>query len=292
MLVHKEHAMAPTPTSAANTAVYKYMPSKHVVAFQRAAAKFKVWILVRRGNPQSLQWIGKDGYVPKPLDCKAKTANNPNSDCVGLVADPSPEYNAFVPGQKLQDALEIWQKFKKQLYIFDKENPQQNHEADRAGKHYTLQLDKTKKHYGCVMYKPVFRAKAEFLHADYDLYAIVPEANPKANIFVQEKGFGGADHSRSQFLYDVQYFFKAAGIREGEDFCSPMIRHGEQETFKTDWDDKLDVFWPDGQTISELISAEAIREFYQKTLGGRMQMETGAKTSPVSGNWVTKSRQG
>lgn len=276
--------MTPILPSATNKAVYRYMPSKHVVAFQLAAAKFKVWILVRRGNPESLQWIGKDGYVPKPLDCKAKTADRPGTDCAGLVTDPIRRPDAFL-SDKLKKARDEWTKFEKQIYIFDRENLQRNHEADRVGKHYTLQLDKTKKHYGCVMFKPVFRAHADFLHADYDLYAIVSAADPAANIFAQETGFGGAAHSRGKFLYDVQYFFKAAGIREGEEFCSPMIRHGEQETFKTDWDDTLDVFWPDGQTITELVGSGAIQEFYGKTLNGRLPMGKDVAKSSASGNW-------
>jgi len=284
--------MAPIVPSATNSAVYRYMPSKHVVAFQRAAAKFKVWILVRRGNPESLQWIGKDGYMPKPLDCKAKTADRPGTDCAGLVADPIRRPDAFLSG-KLNKARNEWAKFEKQLYVFDKQSSRQNLEADRAGKHYTLQLDPGQNHFGCVMYKPVFRAQAEFLHADYDLYAIVSEADPTANIFSEGTGFGGAAHSRGKLLYDVQYFFKAAGIREGEEFCSPMIRHGEQETFKTDWDDALDVFWPDGQTVSELVGADAIREFYSKTLKGRLQMGKDVNKIPVFGNWVqTAHRQG
>ena len=139
--------MAPILPSATNKAVYRYMPSKHVVAFQLAAARFKVWILVRRGNPESLQWIGREGYIPKPLDCKAKTADRPGTDCAGLVVDPGRRPDAFSP-DKLKKAREEWAKFENQLYIFDKEHLQKNHQADRAGKHYTLQLESGQKHYG------------------------------------------------------------------------------------------------------------------------------------------------
>jgi len=278
--------MAPFLSSATNKEVFKYMPSKHVVAFQLTAMKFKVWILVRRGNPESLQWIGKDGYCPKPLDCKAKTANRPGTDCAGLVTDPFRRPDAFL-SDKLKTAREEWAKFEKRLYIFDKVNLQRNYEADRAGKHYTLQLDETKKHYACVMYKPVFRAQAEFLHADYDLYTIASEAEPADNTFAGGTGFGGVEHSRGKYHLEVQYFFKAAGIREGEEFCSPMIRHGEQDTFKADWDDTLDVFWPDGQTVTELVGSAAIHEFFDKTLKGRLPKGKDTKTVPVPGsNWV------
>jgi hypothetical protein len=172
------------------------------------------------------------------------------------------------------------------LYYFDPKNLEKNIAEDTAGKHYTLQLDKGHKHYGCAMYKPVFRAQAEYIHADYDLYAIVPADNPQSNVLVQEKGFGGEDHSRGPKLYDVQYFAKAAGELKGAGSPRvPMIRHGEQETFKTDYGDPLDVFWPDGKTISELGRGEPIKRFYETTLGGRQQVDEKTVLREVYGKW-------
>ena len=277
--------MAPTPPE--NSPVNDYMPPKHVEAFQRTAGHFKVWILVRRGNPASLKWIGQFGYMPKPLDCKAKTAEKDveQIQCAGLVVSPELLPAAFSP-DKLHKALGEWPKFSPLLYTFDPANPQANLAADRTGKRYTIQTDRTNKHYGCVMYKPVFRAEAEYIHADYDLYAVVPAANPKPNVFVRESGMGGQPHSRSQKFYDVQYFLKAAGILKGQEFGSPMIRHGEQETYKTDWDEKLDVFWPDGNTVTELIGSAKIQEFYRDTLEGRQQVDKNSAPQPAGGSWV------
>jgi hypothetical protein len=53
-------------------AVFDYMPTQHIEAFKKAAGHFHVWILVRRGNPESKKWIGLPGYIPKLLDCKAQ----------------------------------------------------------------------------------------------------------------------------------------------------------------------------------------------------------------------------
>ena len=278
--------MSPNPQPARNSAVFDYMPGRHVVAFQLTARRFQVWILVRRGNPSSMRWIGLPGYTPKPLDCKAKTAEvdvNGEGSTAGLVVSPILWPRAFGP-KKLQKALIEWTKFEPHLYTF---NPATNIAQDRAGKHYTIQMDKKHKHYGCVMYKPVFRALGEYLHADYDLYAIVPFADPKSNVRVSEIGFGGESHSRGPRLYDVQYFLKAAGILPGQEFGSPMIRHGEQETFKTDWDDVLDVFWPDGNTITELNGSAAIQRFYATTLEGRRQFGKDTVPRPAGGKWVS-----
>jgi hypothetical protein len=273
-----------SPQTTPDKTVYTYMPAGHVHAFQRAAAHFKVWILVRRGNPESLQWIGKAGYIPKPFDCKAKTAetNVGQTQCAGLVASPKLLPGAFKG--KLQSALEEWPKFEPLLYAFDFQNLRANLSADRAGKHYILQTDKAHKHYACVMYKPVFRQLAEYIHADYDLYAVVGQADPKSMTYVRETSYG-QPHSRSKYFYDVQYFLKAAGILKGQEFGSPMVRHGEQETFKTDWDDTLDVFWPDGTSITELSGEAKIKEFYRTPLGGRQPVEKGA-APPVFGKWI------
>jgi hypothetical protein len=282
-------AMNPIPPIQQNTEVFKYMPAKHVEAFQKAAGYFKVWILVRRGNSASLKWIGQFGYIPKLLDCKAKTADQevPGRECAGLVASPKLLPGAFGPA-KWPKAKEEWDKFVPQLYVFDPQDPKKNLAADSAGKHYTLQLDTGHKHYGCVIYKPVFRAQGDYIHADYDLYAIVPAANPSANVFVREEGFAGVKHSRGQKLYDVQYFLKAAGIlKDAESPNVPMVRHGEQETFKTDITDDLDVFWPDGKTVSELNRGKEIEDFYLDTLQGRRQVNANTIPQPAHGKWLT-----
>src|SRR5581483_4020313 len=179
----RRSAMSPNPPQPPNTAVFTYMPAKHIEGFKRAAAKFKVWILLRRGNPQSLKWIGVPGYAPKMLDCKAKTAefdvNGPDSTA-GLVVSPLLLPQAF--GQvKLGKALKEWSHLQPLLYTFD---PKTNIAQDAAGKHYTIQMDKNDKHYGCVMYKPIFRSQFEYIHADYDLYAIVRYADPTNNVRV------------------------------------------------------------------------------------------------------------
>ena len=59
--------------------------------FLDAARQLQLWILVRRTNPASLRYIGLPGYLPKPIDCKAKTAdlNQGRYRVAGLVVDPT-----------------------------------------------------------------------------------------------------------------------------------------------------------------------------------------------------------
>ena len=69
-------------------------------------------------------------------------------------------------------AHEEWREFEPLLYQFDAKNPQANMAAFRENKHYTLQLDKSQIHYGCVILKGVQVFQGEYIHADYDLYAL------------------------------------------------------------------------------------------------------------------------
>jgi hypothetical protein len=64
-----------------------------------------------------------------------------------------------------------------------------------------------------------------------------------------------------------------------------MVCHGEQDTFKTDLDDDLDVFCPDG-TIIICNGEAAIRQLYQVTFKGRKMAHKGMKTVSAGGKWV------
>jgi hypothetical protein len=66
------------------------MRTQDITIFAQAARQFKVWILVRRTNPKSLQYVALPGYTPKRIDCKAKTADKDVSSykLAGLVVDP------------------------------------------------------------------------------------------------------------------------------------------------------------------------------------------------------------
>ena len=64
------------------------MRRDHMDVFFKVAEQFECWIGVREPNPLADKWIGKSGYVPKGLNCKAKTSDNPAFRFAGLVVDP------------------------------------------------------------------------------------------------------------------------------------------------------------------------------------------------------------
>src|ERR1019366_5132346 len=101
-----------------------YMRAMDVVAFREAAKHFEVWILVRASKAAARDYIGRKGYVPKRLDCKAKTADfnvklpgMPKQKLTaGLVVDPTIQgmERAFEDAER---AKHFWDKFKNLCYI-------------------------------------------------------------------------------------------------------------------------------------------------------------------------------
>jgi hypothetical protein len=85
------------------------MLEKHKEVFFHAAEKFTCWIALREPNPLSDQWIGKPGGIPKSMDCKAKTADNPTYRFAGLVVDPTTCAEGFKKNT-LGEATETWKK--------------------------------------------------------------------------------------------------------------------------------------------------------------------------------------
>jgi hypothetical protein len=86
------------------------MRPDHVQTLRNVAQQCTCWIGVREPNALAERWIGNTAGVPKPLTCKAKTADNPTFMQAGLVVDPTARPEAFAPAS-LPDALEKWMKF-------------------------------------------------------------------------------------------------------------------------------------------------------------------------------------
>jgi len=85
------------------------MRRDHMDVFFKVAEQFECWIGVREPNPLADKWIGKSGYVPKGLNCKAKTSDNPAFRFAGLVVDPTARPEAFTK-ETLADAEDTWKK--------------------------------------------------------------------------------------------------------------------------------------------------------------------------------------
>lgn len=171
------------------SSVYDHIRPQDFDAFAAAAKHFRVQILVRRTNPHSLQYIGHPGYMPKPLDCKPKTADQnvtlPNgvvSRCAGLVVDPMiPGFDKAFRPERLAKAKQAWRKFAlahgiwnaalyhgtvhpgaQQLYRGNQYRggasdvaPEAGYTTPHRGGVYLVQTLAERAHFGCLMFCPL-----------------------------------------------------------------------------------------------------------------------------------------
>src|SRR5688572_29251310 len=265
---------------------HDYMRAHDVGVFSAAAVRFKVWILVRRSNVAAKEYIGKAGYVPKRLDCKAKSADGPailprlgRKETAGLVVNPKIPgmETAFKSGTKFNNAVRIWDKYFASLcWIPNPGDAQKTYYPH--GKFYGVQMEEKHPHYGCVTFSSAsLISAASYVHSDYDLYAIVPQSDPTSNVRVKEERLG-MSHSRGREFFDIQHWLnRNMGIA--------MILHGDQEKYSDDVEDQVDVFWPDGRPPTEAYGAEAIRRLYETTFQGRQMFGPGPQPQPFFGKW-------
>jgi len=207
--------------------------------FLDAARHFQMWILVRRTNRASLEYIGKPGFVPKPINCKAKTAdeNLGKYKLAGLVIDPTGREAAFKP-ERLQDAVKCWKDTKQLL-----------------GKVFTVDQDASSLHCGCLM------LHKNYIHGDYDLYDIIDITQAHRNLAAVEVLLG-QPHRRGPKVFTVQEFVNS---RIG----SPMLQHGGDAQFlKEHRSESIDAFGPNGEDVT-ILNQFSIKAWYKERFGGR-----------------------
>lgn len=270
-------------------------------AFQQAAARFNVYILVRETNLASLDHVGKGYAEPKRLDCKAKTADSNwqspfgEKQSAGLVTDPEVVGQGAYRLRKYAEALAEWAGFAR-TYL----RPEvRTLEGQRRltyvpnGGLYFVDLDPASPRYGCLKFtSSSLMSAGKYIHGDFDLYGIVPAGDPARNVRVAEtmlddyaarqaRGPGEApptNHFRSPELRDVQYFLnRQLGV--------PMVLHGAQEGYKGEHtDETIDVFHPDGQ-MTRAEGAAGIAALYQTLFKGRKLFTKGGPTVTVRGGY-------
>jgi hypothetical protein len=226
--------------------------------FSAAAKHFQVWILVRRTNPAALLYIARPGYYPKPIDCKAKTADRDlgRYRLAGLVADPTQHPAAFDP-VKLSGAVALWDTFVMKLGgpLFGYGKGDRPGQTGRRG--YNLDTNPRSAHFGCLTLHRLY------LHGDYDLYDVIDPENPLNNEAIEEM-LHGERNMCSPLQKKVQDWINARiGV--------PVVQHGGEMQFADHSEQTVDGFLPRG----DLFTAETkrgIREIYQIALEGRQPL--------------------
>ena len=292
------------------TAIYDYIRRQDVEAFRDAAQRFGCHLLVRRTNPASLQYIGRSGYVPKPIDCKPKTADQnviqPSGQivrCAGLVVDPTrPGFDKAFRGGKHGKALKAWREFaakhglggadlysgKAYLdgYSIGASGEAVRFTVDRGGI-WAIQPEPDHTHYGCLMFCP-FQLSAPFpSDARAAIAALVSRptsvyVHGDYDLFavvpadmpevksVKQAILFGVENSYGQRWREIAEYLNR---RIG----APMVQHGAEDSsdMETGEEEHVDVFWAGGD-VTEVAGRTAIERLYAVEFAGRAK---GAQSS-------------
>lgn len=268
------------------------MRSQDLHVFVKSAAALDHIIAVRATNEKSLIHIGKPQYVPKPFDCKVKTADKNQYvagasgliECGGLVVDPTVVgFSAFKDDKRMNDARKEWNDFlgwqtdsERKRKIF------RRHDAKKG--FFAIDTDTTSKHFGCMMvsdqevparefslhtaaWKEFKRINMSYIHSDYDLYGLIDvEKTQKA----RRDSRGRDNYSparKDELLSGMRHYytenFEQIKSHLNRELGVPMIQHGAQDSFKH-IDDTLYVFYPDGSKYTVNALADAIRDIYER----------------------------
>ncbi len=288
-MAHNPHPHHQTQLASENLKPFDWAKEKEirgedVPVFKAAAAAYNHIIVVRATNEHSIQYIGRPHYVPKPIDCKPKTASmnalsmGKQVPCAGLVVDPTLLPNAF-NSKKHAAATECWGKFTQGASAKEQKNKVFRRHGN-AG-FYAVDTYKASANYGCLMLTvqnppdkdfrldvlayQEFRRKLNmcYVYGDYDLYGLIDVDK----VLQASKGKGIAEKQvMSENLFGVTSFhspnFQQIRHFLNQGIGTNMIQHGSQDTFGHAAD-KLYVFTPlENAYVMEGTEA-AIREVYQ-----------------------------
>jgi hypothetical protein len=214
--------------------------------FKDAAKEYNVAILVRDTNAASLKYVGMQGFCPKPLDCKAKTADMGTNQGLVVAFDAVHLELTYKP-DKILPAKSEWKKF------LGSQNARRSSDLNETSRRFSVDLDPKSDRFGCIMAKDKL-GSAQYIHGDYDLKDIIPADQPSQNtaIFLR---LHGQKHMRDPNFSKVQFFVNQ---RIGVD----MLQHGGEAQYSKHVDDVIHVFVPDGRS-GVLQSLQEIENLYK-----------------------------
>lgn len=221
-----------------------------------AAAETGFWIVARKTNEHAHSFIGKPGYVPKGVSCKAKTAKDDCQALVdgtprwirsgGLVASPRLLPSAFAPGS-LQGVLHVWHDFERR------------HLVPNDPEEYRLDTRPGSRHYGCLL------KGTSWIHSDLDLFDVIKPASALSTAPNNERI--RSEQLQGQTNLYTEYA-RIAGNKINLLMGAPVVQHGAQAQFGDFDSEALDVFAPDGRMF-ELRNRMFARGWYLLRWPGR-----------------------
>ena len=203
---------------------------------------------MRGTNENSFRYIGEAGFVPKPLTCKAKTADA--GEQAGLVLSPELRAEAFT---NLAKAKEYW-------------NEMLSSPGDQKSlpKGYEVDSGKQRCYQGCLRYN------GDLIHADYDLFDVVIPDAPRRLLALYSVNGKPASNMTTGIKAKVETpLNKLLGV--------DMVQHGVHVAFATfDEDDIVLAFGPKGERLLFRSTSE-LKKFYDDTFQGRTPLNLGPK---------------
>jgi hypothetical protein len=219
----------------------------HEKIFSQVAVQTGYWIFVRLTNKESLRYTNLSDYVPKRIDCKAKTADFNSTkgtwQLAGLVVDYRIHSNVFKP-EKTASAKKAWGEF-------------ESHVLNIPGSAYGIDQNTRSKHYGCVM------LNRKYIYSDYDLWDIVDPKNPRPNLGVVEE-LHGQLHIRNPLQRKVEEHLSPTPLGQ-------MVQHSGEMQFAVPSDQPIDAFGPNGE-VATLLNLYTWRAWCRDKFGGRISI--------------------
>lgn len=260
------------------------MRAKDLRFFMMAARQHNVIILVRHTNDDSLKYVGKAGFYPKPAVVKAKTADiNPppvtrlvnglrkpvSYSVAGLVVHPGFQPKAYV-GAKAAKAMDCWHDTMKTLgptlkyKEVDLDRPDTwslwgvERQATNAPRwSWRVDVDPASQHFGCLQLK-TGDMPWSYVHGDYDLKDVIVTGMEQDNRRLEGtidsvKNFTPKLHGM-EFETIQRTINSLIGIE--------MVQHGAEAQFAWHGDEPITVAYPDW-TFLILASAETVQSWYR-----------------------------
>lgn len=261
------------------------MRGKDLQKFMMVAREFNVHILVRHTNEHSLKYIGQPGYYPKPMVCKAKTADkNPpplthlvqgrktttQYEVAGLVVHPGFQPHSYEE-KKLVKAAHCWEDTMKVLSPshlhtqVDLRNPAswalwgvERQGVGGSRWSWRIDIDPQSKHFGCLQLKNKDIGWS-YIHGDYDLKDVIVPGHMSDNRSWASK-LDGVPNS-TPLLRDRR--FSTIQARLNGLMGADMVQHGSEAQFAGHADEAITVASPNW-THELLTDGVTVQLWYEK----------------------------
>ncbi len=271
------------------------MRGKDLQKFLMVAREFNVILLVRHTNADSLQYVERPGYYPKPAVVKAKTADvNPpptmelvagrrtarSYDVAGLVVHPGFQPKCYL-GAKTQKAMSCWEQTMAVLSPsmantkVDLARPDSwsiwgvdRAAASAARWRWRVDVDPASRHFGALQLK-LDTGTWCYIHGDYDLKDVIVRGHERDNR--KHSGMIDGVKNYTPMLVDVEFERVRAALnsRMGVE----MVQHGAEAQFAWHGDEPITVAFPDFTHLL-LYDAITVQGWYER-LNRQVLAQTG-----------------